>query len=139
MSSVSGVPIKQSIAVTGSVNQKGEVQPIGGVNQKIEGFFEVCKAKGLTGDQAVLIPHTNLRNLMLREEIVEAVERGQFHVYAAKTIDKGIEILTGVPAGVRQEDGTYPENTINFLVNKSLKEMAERLKGFYAEEKKESK
>lgn len=139
LSSVSGVPIKQSIAVTGSVNQKGEVQPIGGVNQKIEGFFEVCKAKGLTGDQAVLIPHTNLRNLMLREEIVEAVERGQFHVYAAKTIDKGIEILTGVPAGVRQEDGTYPENTINFLVNKSLKEMAERLKGFYAEEKKESK
>jgi predicted ATP-dependent protease len=139
LSSLSGVPIKQNIAVTGSVNQKGEVQPIGGVNQKIEGFFQVCKAKGLTGDQAVLVPYTNLRNLMLREEVVEAVERGKFHVYAAKTIDEGIEILTGVPAGVRQEDGAYPENTINFLVNKSLKEMAERLKGFYAEEKKDNK
>ena len=139
LSSLSGVPIKQNIAVTGSVNQKGEVQPIGGVNQKIEGFFQVCQAKGLTGDQGVLIPHQNLRNLMLREEVVEAVRRGQFHVYSAKTIDEGIEILTGVSAGERREDGTYSENTINFLVNKSLKEMAERLKGFYAEEKKESK
>ncbi len=139
LSSLSGVPIKQNTAVTGSVNQKGEIQPIGGVNQKIEGFFQVCQAKGLTGDQGVLIPHQNLRNLMLREEVVEAVRRGQFHVYAARTIDEGIEILTSVAAGERREDGSYPENTINFLVSNRLKEMAEKFKGFYAEEKKESK
>lgn len=139
LSSLSGVPIKQNIAVTGSVNQKGEVQPIGGVNQKIEGFFQVCQAKGLTSDQGVLIPHQNLRNLMLREEVVEAVHGGQFHVYSARTIDEGIEILTGVAAGERHEDGSYPENTINFLVNSKLKEMADKFKGFYAEEKKEGK
>ncbi len=139
LSSLSDVPIKQNIAVTGSVNQKGEIQPIGGVNHKIEGFFQVCQSKGLTGDQGVLIPYQNLRNLMLREEVVEAVRSGQFHIYTAKTIDEGIEVLTGIPAGEKQEDGTYPEGTINFLVDKRLKEMAERLKGFYAEEKKEAK
>jgi len=139
LSSLSDIPIKQSVAVTGSVNQKGEIQPIGGVNQKIEGFFKVCQAKGLNGDQGVLIPHQNLRNLMLREEVVDAVRRGQFHIYSAKTIDEGIEILTGVPAGERQKDGAYPESTVNYFVDKRLKEMAERLKGFYAEEKKEGK
>jgi predicted ATP-dependent protease len=139
LSSLSGVPIKQSLAVTGSVNQKGEIQPIGGVNHKIEGFFQVCQAKGLTGDQGVLIPYQNLRNLMLREEVVDAVRKGQFHIYSARTIDEGIEILTGVPAGGRHKDGTYSQNSINFLVDKQLKEMAERLKGFYAEEKKEAK
>jgi len=139
LSSLSKMPIKQNIAVTGSVNQKGEIQPIGGVNHKIEGFFQVCQAKGLTGDQGVLIPYQNLRNLMLREEVVEAVRSGQFHIYTAKTIDEGIEVLTGIPAGEKQEDDTYPEGTINFLVDKQLKEMAERLKGFYAEEKKEAK
>ena len=139
LSSLSKMPIKQNIAVTGSVNQKGEIQPIGGVNHKIEGFFQVCQAKGLTGDQGVLIPYQNLRNLMLREEVVEAVRSGQFHIYTAKTIDEGTEVLTGIPAGEKQEDGTYPEGTINFLVDKQLKEMAERLKGFYAEEKKEAK
>jgi len=139
LSSLSEMPIKQNIAVTGSVNQKGEIQPIGGVNHKIEGFFQVCQAKGLTGDQGVLIPHQNLRNLMLREEVVEAVRSGQFHIYTAKTIDEGIEVLTSIPAGEKQEDGTYPEGTINYLVDKQLREMAERLKGFYAEEKKEAK
>ena len=139
LSSLSEVPIKQNIAVTGSVNQKGEIQPIGGVNHKIEGFFQVCRTKGLTGDQGVLIPHQNLRNLMLREEVVEAVRSGQFHIYTAKTIDEGIEVLTGVDAGKKQEDGTYPEDTINYLVDKKLREMADRLKGFYAEEKKEPK
>ena len=139
LSSLSKMPIKQNIAVTGSVNQKGEIQPIGGVNHKIEGFFQVCQAKGLTGDQGVLIPYQNLRNLMLREEVVEAVRSGQFHIYTAKTIDEGIEVLTGIPAGEKREDATYPEGTINFLVDKQLKEMAERLKGFYAEEKKEAK
>ncbi len=139
LSSLSKMPIKQNIAVTGSVNQKGEIQPIGGVNYKIEGFFQVCQAKGLTGDQGVLIPYQNLRNLMLREEVVETVRSGQFHIYTAKTINEGIEVLTGIPAGEKREDATYPEGTINFLVDKQLKEMAERLKGFYAEEKKEAK
>ncbi len=139
LSSLSEIPIKQSIAVTGSVNQKGEIQPIGGVNHKIEGFFQTCQAKELTGEQGVLIPCQNLRNLMLREEVVEAVRKDQFHIYSARTIDEGIEILTGVPAGERQKDGTYPEGTVNYLVDKHLKEMAERLKGFYAEEKKEIK
>jgi predicted ATP-dependent protease len=139
LSSLSGIPIKQGVAVTGSVNQKGEIQPVGGVNQKIEGFFKVCQAKGLNGDQGVLIPHQNLRNLMLREEVVDAVRQGQFHIYSARTIDEGIEILTGIPAGEKRKDGTYPKSTVNYLVDKRLKEMAERLKGFYAEEKKEAK
>lgn len=139
LSSLSEIPIKQNIAVTGSVNQKGEIQPIGGVNQKIEGFFKVCQAKGLNGSQGVLIPQQNLRNLMLREEVVDAVKQGQFHIYSVRTIDEGIEVLTGVSAGERQKDGTYPESTVNYLVDKRLKEMAERLKGFYAEEKKEGK
>jgi len=139
LSSLSDVPVKQNIAVTGSVNQKGEIQPIGGVNHKIEGFFQVCQAKGLNGNQGVLIPQQNLRNLMLREEVVEAVRNGQFHIYAAKTIDEGIEVLTSVVAGKRQKDGTYSDGTINYLVDKKLKDMADRLKGFYAEEKKEPK
>ena len=125
--------------MTGSVNQKGEIQPIGGVNQKIEGFFRVCQAKGLNGDQGVLIPQQNLRNLMLREEVVDAVRQGRFHIYSATTVDEGIEILTGVPAGEKQKDGVYPEDTINCLVNKRLEEMAERLKSFYTEEKKEGR
>jgi len=139
LSSLSEIPIRQNIAVTGSVNQKGEIQPIGGVNQKIEGFFKVCQAKGLSGDQGVLIPHQNLRNLMLREEVVEAVKQGHFHIYSAKTINEGIEMLTGVSAGKRQKDGTYPESTVNYLVDRRLKEMAERLKNFHTEEKKEGK
>jgi predicted ATP-dependent protease len=139
LSSLSDIPIKQNIAVTGSVNQKGEIQPIGGVNQKIEGFFKICQAKALNGDQGVLIPQQNLRNLMLREEVVDAVKQGQFHIYSARTVDEGIEVLTGVSAGERQQDGTYPEGTVNYLVDKRLKEMAERLKGFYAQEKKEGK
>lgn len=137
LSSLSDIQIKQGIAVTGSVNQKGEIQPIGGVNQKIEGFFRVCQAKGLNADQGVLIPRQNLRNLMLREEVVDAVRQGRFHIYSATTIDEGIEILTGVRAGEKQKDGVYPEGTISCLVNKRLEEMAERLKGFYDEEKKE--
>ena len=139
LSSLADLPLKQGVAVTGSVNQTGEIQPIGGVNQKIEGFFKVCQAKGLNGDQGVLIPHQNLRNLMLREEVVEAVRQGQFHIYSARTIDEGIEILTGVPAGERQEDGTYPEHTVNYLVDKRLEEMARRLKSFYAHERKEGR
>lgn len=130
LSSIASVPIRQEIAVTGSVNQKGEIQPIGGVNQKIEGFFEVCKAKGLTGSQGVLIPHTNIKNLMLMEEVVEAVQDGKFHIYAVKSVDEGIEILTGIPAGERKPDGSYPEGSINELVYKRLRQMAEKMRGF---------
>ena len=139
ISSLSELPIRQNIAVTGSVNQKGEIQPIGGVNQKIEGFFKICQAKGLSGDQGVLIPHQNLRNLMLQEEVVEAVKQGQFHIYSAKTIDEGIEILIGAPAGKKHKDGTYPKTTVNYLIDKRLKDMAKQLKNFYTEEKKEAK
>jgi lon-related putative ATP-dependent protease len=132
LSSLSDLSIRQDIAVTGSVNQKGEVQPIGGVNHKIEGFFDVCKAKGLTGKQGVLIPHQNVRNLMLREDVVNAVHEGLFNIYDVKTIDEGIEILTGIPAGERQPDGSYPEGTVNYRVDKRLRELAEGLKGYYA-------
>ncbi len=137
LSSLSGVPIRQGIAVTGSVNQHGEVQPIGGVNQKIEGFFDVCKATGLTGEQGVLIPVQNVKNLMLRYDVVEAVRSGKFHVYAVSTIDEGVELLTGVPAGVRT-DGTYPEGTIHHLVEKRLEEFAEVLKKHGKSEEEES-
>jgi predicted ATP-dependent protease len=131
LSSLSGLPIKQDIAVTGSVNQKGEVQPIGGVNQKIEGFFQICEAKGLNGSQGVMIPRTNLKNLMLRKEVVDAVRAGKFHIYAVSTIDEGIEVLTGAPAGEKKEDGNYAEGTVNYLVDKRLKENATKLRQFY--------
>ena len=131
LSSLSNLPIKQGIAVTGSVNQQGQIQAIGGVNQKIEGFFEVCKAKGLTGEQGVIIPHQNVKNLMLKQEVVEAAEEGKFHVYAIKTIDEGIELLTGVTAGEAGKDDTYPEDTVNYLVNQRLKEQAESMRSYY--------
>lgn len=126
LSALSGLPIKQGIAVTGSVNQKGEVQPIGGVNEKIEGFYYTCKSIGLTGKQGVIIPERNIKNLMLNDEVIEAVKKGKFHIYAVKTIDEGIEILTGVPAGEMKKDGTYPENTVNYLVAKKLEELTEK-------------
>jgi lon-related putative ATP-dependent protease len=127
LSELSGLPIKQSIAVTGSVNQKGEVQAIGGVNEKIEGYFEVCKAKGLSGKQGVMIPHSNIQNLMLKEEVVEAVKAGNFHIYSAKSIDEGIETLTGVKASIRDNNGNFEENSVNARVDKRLREMTEKL------------
>ena len=130
LSALSGLPIKQNIAVTGSVNQKGEVQAIGGVNEKIEGFFEVCKLKGLTGQQGVMIPESNVQNLMLKEEVIEAVKAGKFNVYAVKTIDEGIEFLTGKKAGMKLSDGTFEENTVNYLVDKQLRENADKLRQF---------
>jgi len=130
LSALSGKPIKQYLAVTGSVNQKGDVQAIGGVNEKIEGFYEVCKAKGLNGKQGVIIPASNAENLMLKEEVVEAIKASKFHVYPVRTIDEGIEILTGVKAGERLPDGSYEEGTINYLVQKKLMEMAERIKEY---------
>jgi len=130
LSALSGLPIKQNLAVTGSVNQKGQVQSIGGVNEKIEGFFEVCKAKGFTGQQGVMIPASNVQNLMLKEEVVDAVKAGQFHIYSVKTIDEGIEVLTGIKAGERRKDGTFEYETVNYRVDKQLKGMAEKLKEF---------
>ncbi|SDY46801.1 ATP-binding protein [Tindallia californiensis] len=121
LSSISNVPIKQSIAVTGSVNQNGEIQPIGGVNEKIEGFFDVCKRMSFTGDQGVIIPKQNMKNLMLKDEVVEAVKDGEFHIYAISHVEEGIEILTGVPAGTEDENGNYPEGTINAMVRNRLK------------------
>lgn len=136
LSALSGLPIKQNIAVTGSVNQKGEVQAIGGVNEKIEGFYEVAKAKGLNGEQAVMIPESNVQNLMLKEELLDAVKAGHFNIYSVKTIDEGIEVLTGAKAGQRREDGTFEEGTVNYLVNKALEQMAEKLKEYPAMEMK---
>ncbi len=125
LSSLSGIPINQSIAVTGSVNQKGQIQPIGGVNEKIEGFFQICKMRGLTGEHGVMIPVQNVDNLQLSDEIVEAVKNKQFHIYAVSTIEEGIEVLTGVPAGKKDKDGHFPAGTINYLVYEKLKKYAE--------------
>jgi len=137
LSSLSGIPLKQGIAVTGSVNQNGEVQPIGGINWKIEGFFDVCRLKGLTGQQGVLVPRANLRNLMLRRDVVEAVQQGKFHIYAVSTIDEGIEVLTDVPAGQRDQAGQYPPSSVNGLVERRLKEYSKQLKAFATPSTKE--
>ena len=127
LSALSGVPIKQSFAVTGSVNQKGEVQAIGGVNHKIEGYFDLCKFRGLDGKQGVVIPQSNVQNLMLREDVVAAIKDGKFHIYPVSTIDEGIEVLTGVPAGSPDKKGEYPKDSINYLAQKRLDDMAELL------------
>jgi predicted ATP-dependent protease len=120
ISSLSGIPIKQEIAVTGSVNQKGQIQAIGGVNQKIEGFFEVCKTNDLTGKQGVVIPKANVKNLMLRKEVIDAVKKRKFHVYQVSTVEEGIEILTGVPAGKADKHGNYPKGTVYGAVQQKL-------------------
>lgn len=120
LSAIAGIPIKQSIAVTGSINQFGEIQPIGGVNEKIEGFFDVCTHEGLTGDQGVIIPRTNVTNLVLRSDVVEAVENGKFHIYAIDSVDDGIEVLTGLKAGVRDSDGNFPKGSVNFFVQEAI-------------------
>jgi len=133
ISSIANLPLRQDIAVTGSINQKGEIQAIGGVNQKIEGFYSVCKAKGLTGTQGVIIPETNIPDLMLREDIVEAIKEKKFHLYSVKTIDQGIEILTGRKAGKKLENGKFEKNSVNNLVNQKLLEFAIKLKEFSKE------
>lgn len=139
LSSLAELPIRQDIAVTGSVNQKGEIQPIGGVNQKIEGFYDVCKSAkgGLTGKQGVIIPAQNIDDLMLRKEVAEAIAQGKFHIYAVETIDEGIEILTGIKAGEKDKDGKYLGKTVNNLVNKKLINLAEYWKKFRAATKEE--
>jgi len=132
LSSLSGVPIKQGIAVTGSVNQNGEIQAIGGINRKIEGFFDVCRIKGFTGEQGVLVPRANLRNLMLRRDVVEAVEQGKFYIYAVSSIDEGMEVLSGMAAGARDSQGRYPASSLNGLVEKRLEDYSDRLRRFAA-------
>jgi ATP-dependent Lon protease len=132
LSELSGLPLRQELAVTGSVNQKGEIQPIGGVNQKVEGFYEVCKAKGLTGQQGVLIPVQNVDDLMLRPEIVKAAKDQKFHIYSVSTIDEGITILTDVASGKKQKDGAYPKDTVHFLVDRRLGELASGMRQFMA-------
>jgi lon-related putative ATP-dependent protease len=130
LSGIADVPIKQSVAVTGSVNQRGEVQPVGAINEKIEGFFDICRARGLTGTQGVIMPAGNVEHLMLREDVVEAVEQDLFHIYAIETIDQGVELLTGLPAGERGENGEYPEGTFNHVVESHLLSLAEQRREF---------
>jgi len=130
ISSLSGIPIKQSLAITGSVNQKGQIQPIGGVNEKVEGYYHVCKELGLTGEHGVIIPHQNTRNLMLKKEVVQSIKDGKFHVYPIETVDEAIEILTGKEAGVRKADGKFKKGTVNSLVDNRLIELAEDYRKF---------
>ena len=130
ISSLSRIPIKQCLSITGSVNQKGQIQPIGGVNEKVEGYYHVCKELGLTGEQGVLIPHQNKRNLMLKKEVVRSIKDGKFHIYTIETVDQAIEILTGKEAGVRKADGRFKKGTVNSLVDNRLVELAEDYRKF---------
>ncbi|MBI3947599.1 MAG: AAA family ATPase [Armatimonadetes bacterium] len=133
LSSLADLPVSQSIAVTGSVNQRGEIQPVGGVTHKIEGFYHTCKARGLTGEQGVIIPQQNMRNLMLKEEVVEAARNGRFHIWAVRTVDEGIEILTGAPAGRQLADGSFEEGSVNDRVMWRLRRFAETMRDFSVE------
>lgn len=138
LSSLSGFPIRQDLAVTGSVNQRGEVQAIGGVNQKVEGYFDVCRIVGLTGQQGVMIPQSNVKHLMLRDDVVEAIRDGKFHIYPIASIDDGIALLTGKQAGELQPDGRYPDGTVNGEVHRHLREMAQKVRAYaHPEEKKQ--
>ena len=130
LSALAGVPIRQSLAITGSVNQHGQAQPIGGVNDKIEGFFDICKARGLTGEHGVIIPTSNVQHLMLRHDVVEASEAGQFHIYPVQSVDQAITILTGLPAGERDDEENFAEGSINYLVEARLIELAETQRAF---------
>ncbi len=136
MSSLAEVPIRQGIAVTGSVNQHGEVQPVGGINRKIEGFFDICRAKGLTGDQGVMIPELNIKHLVLRRDVVEAVCDGKFHIYPVRTIDEGIRVLTGIEAGEMKKDYSFPKKSVNGRIMAKLEEMGEEIKKYPPKKKK---
>lgn len=141
LSSISRIPLKQSIAVTGSMDQNGDVQPVGGINEKIEGFFDLCKIRGLDGSHGVIIPKRNVKHLMLKQEVVDAVKNGTFSIFPIEKVEEGLEILTGMPAGQLLEDGTYPENSVNYFVMKRLEEISEALerKKEKEEEKEEKK
>lgn len=130
LSSLSGLPLRQGLAVTGSVDQYGNVQAVGGTNRKIEGFYDVCRVLGLDGRQGVVVPADNVQHLMLREDVIEAVREGRFHIYAVRTIDEGIELLTGQPAGQRQPDGTYPAGSVNAAVEARLRQLAEAVREY---------
>jgi lon-related putative ATP-dependent protease len=130
LSALSRLPLKQSYAVTGSVNQHGQVQAVGATNEKIEAFFDTCAARGLTGDQGVLMPASNVPHLMLREDVVQAVEDGRFHIYPVETVDQGIEILTGLPAGEPDADGEFPDGTVNQAIQRELTAFAEKARAF---------
>ena len=127
LSSISGVPLKQNIAVTGSMDQTGDVQPVGGINEKIEGFFDLCRLTGLDGTQGVIIPERNVKHLMLKKDVIEAVRDGKFSLYPIRNVDEGLEIMTGREVGEPGEDGAYPEGTINALVVRRLTEIAESM------------
>ena len=139
LSALAQVPIRQSLAVTGALSQLGEVQAIGGVNEKIEGFFDLCDARGLTGEQGVLIPESNVKNLMLRPSVVDAVRQGKFHIYPIQNVHQGIECLTGLRAGQRGANGRFPKNTLNGLVEQRLIDFAEKSRSFHANDGKEDK
>jgi len=139
VSRIAGVPRKLRVGGTDTVSARGEIQAMGGVNEKVEGFFDVCRVKGLTGNQGVIIPEANVQHLVLRDDVVEAVRQGKFHIWAIRTVDEGIEILTGMPAGERGPDGKYPEGTLNYLVDKRLAEMARALQTFGREEREAPK
>ena len=130
VSALSGLPLRQDIAVTGSINQQGDIQAIGGVNEKIEGFFDVCRIKGLTGTQGVTMPESNVEDLMLREDILEAVAAGKFHIWPVAKVEQGIEILTGKTAGQRNGDGKFDAGTVFALMDERLRDMAKTLKEF---------
>jgi predicted ATP-dependent protease len=136
LSALAQVPIHQGIAVTGSVSQKGEIQAVGGITRKVEAFYDICRHKGLNGRQGVIIPAKNARNLLLKEEVIQSVRKGTFHVWPIETIEEGIEILTGVEAGSIQQDGTYPDGTLFRRVDNRLMEIAEIVKRFGEEEEK---
>jgi predicted ATP-dependent protease len=138
LSSIANVPLKQGIAVTGSMDQNGDVQPIGGVNEKIEGFFDLCRLRGLDGSHGVIIPRRNVKHLMVKKDVVDAVKAGKFTIYPIDRAEEGLEILTGMPAGELREDGTYPEGTINYLVAKRFEEIREALKGKKEKEEEEN-
>jgi len=137
LSVLADVPLKQNISITGSVSQRGEIQPIGGVNWKIEGFYKVCKARGLDGEQGVLIPKANVKDLMLKKEVVEAVQEGKFHVWAVGHADEALELLTGMPAGKRQPDGTFEADSVNARVDETLRRLMETAKELMKEGKGE--
>jgi ATP-dependent Lon protease len=128
LSSLADVPIRQDLAITGSINQKGEVQPIGGVNVKVEGHHDLCRATGFTGSQGVILPARNVQNLMLREDVVHSVAEGKFHIYQVDSVDEALELLTGLSAGERAKDGTYPEGSMHNLIDKKLSQMAETMR-----------
>lgn len=132
-------PIKQGIAVTGSVNQKGEVQAIGGINEKIEGYYEICRTRGLNGKQGVMVPASNVKHLMLKEEVAGAIRKGKFHIYPVATIDEGIEVLTGIKAGKRRRNGTFEPDSINDRVQQRLVSLAEKLRDFGKPEERPEK